>query len=74
MRKLIDRLKPEYKAKLKEVEAKYPAIFERTTIALNTEVIYGDLKVYDAYNLAAFLTDYEHKIHDLNAILFEPLN
>tara|TARA_R110000744_G_scaffold39635_2_gene90135 strand:+ start:1047 stop:1271 length:225 start_codon:yes stop_codon:yes gene_type:complete len=73
MRKLIDRLKPEYKVKLAEVENKYPAIFERTMMALNTEVIYGDLKVYDAYNLAQFLTDYTHKIDDLNSVLFEPL-
>mgnify|MGYP001436191886 CR=1 FL=1 len=47
MRKLIDRLKPEYKVKLAEVQSKYPAIFERTMIALNEEVIYGDLKVYE---------------------------
>ena len=73
MIKLIDRLKPEYKLKLKEVESKYPLVFERTLIALNTEVIYGDLKVYDAYNLASFLTDYSHKIDDLNSVLFNPL-
>lgn len=74
MRKLIDRLKPEYKVKLKEVEAKYPAIFQRTMIALKSEVIYGDLRVYDAHNLAQFLTDYTHRIDDLNSVLFEPLN
>ena len=73
MIKLIDRLKPEYKLKLKEVESKYPLVFERTLIALNNEVIYGDLKVYDAYNLASFLTDYSHKIDDLNSVLFNPL-
>tara|TARA_R110001606_G_scaffold134921_1_gene271682 strand:- start:318 stop:542 length:225 start_codon:yes stop_codon:yes gene_type:complete len=74
MRKLINRLKPEYLVKLDEVKVKYPSIFNSINNALNTEVIYGDLKVMDAYNLSQFLTDSEHGIEYLNNILFEPLN
>ena len=74
MKKLINRLKPEYLVKLDEVKVKYPRVFNSINNALNTEVIYGDLTIMDAYNLSKFLTDSKHGIEYLNTILFEPLN
>ena len=74
MRKLINRLRPEYIVKLDEVKVKYPASFNSINKALNTEVIYGDLTISEAYNLSQFLTNSKHGIEYLNTILFEPLN
>jgi hypothetical protein len=70
MLKLIDRLKPGYKFKLKEAQMQYPAVLERTIIALNTVEFYGELKVYDALNLSQFLTDHKINIHFLRDELF----
>ena len=74
MKKLIDRLRPEYLIKLDEVKIKYPSSFNNINKALSREVIYGDLTIMDAYNLSQFLTNSKHGIEYLNAILFEPLN
>tara|TARA_R110000787_G_scaffold103740_2_gene210355 strand:- start:613 stop:837 length:225 start_codon:yes stop_codon:yes gene_type:complete len=74
MKKLINRLKPEYLVKLDEVKIKYPTSFNNINKALSREVIYGDLTIMDAYNLSKFLTDSKHGIEYLNTILFEPLN
>ena len=74
MKKLIDRLRPEYLIKLDEVKIKYPSSFNNINKALNTEVIYGDLTIMDAYNLSKFLTNSKHGIEYLNTILFEPVN
>ena len=74
MKKLINRLKPEYLIKLDEVKIKYPSSFNNINKALSREVIYGDLTIMDAYNLSQFLTNSKHGIEYLNTILFEPLN
>tara|TARA_B110000240_G_scaffold175567_1_gene202860 strand:- start:93 stop:317 length:225 start_codon:yes stop_codon:yes gene_type:complete len=74
MKKLIDRLRPEYLIKLDEVKIKYPSSFNNINKALSREVIYGDLTIMDAYNLSQFLTNSKHGIEYLNTILFEPLN
>jgi len=74
MKKLINRLKPEYLVKLVEVKIKYPRAFNNINKALSREVIYGDLTIMDAYNLSQFLTNSKLGIEYLNSILFEPLN
>tara|TARA_R100000655_G_C3000062_1_gene194257 strand:+ start:9287 stop:9520 length:234 start_codon:yes stop_codon:yes gene_type:complete len=67
----MKRLKPEYRVKLQLCNREYPHLLKRTIEALNEKVIYGDLKVTDAYNLSAFLTDHAVNIHDLNDVIFD---
>lgn len=73
MRKLINRLKPFYLAKLEEIKDIYPYAHKNISRILNTEVIYGDVKVSDAMTLTHYLTNDTVDIHSLNSELFNPL-
>lgn len=69
----MKRMKPEYKILLDEHIKEYPNTTSRLIDALNTEVIYGDLKVIDAMVLNNYLLNNKGDLYTLNNVLFKPL-
>ena len=70
MKKLIERLKTEYRAQLEQEVLKCPTITKRLVDALNTEYVYADLKIMDAMLLNSFLLNNKGDLYTLNEIIF----
>lgn len=72
--KLIDRLRPEYRVRLNKALIDYPSTMQRTLEALQTEVIYSDLRFIDIINLCNHVANEKDRYNSyLNTTLFKEL-
>ena len=72
MKKLIDRLRPEYLIKLDEVKDKHPYTYNAMVLDLTSHYVYGDLTVGSAMSLCTFLTNNSENLYSLNSEIFKP--